>query len=49
MFICNHNITKLMSYKIHVMDIDDHLRNHGSVFNTEYVLPYEFLRDDKIP
>ena len=30
------------------MDIDDHLRNHGSAFNAEYVLAYEFLRDDKI-
>ena len=41
-------VIQSISYKIDVMDIDDHLRSHGSAFNTEYMLPYEFLRDDKI-
>jgi len=45
---CNHNIINFISYKIHVMDINDHLHNHGSAFNTEYVLPCEFLGDAKI-
>jgi hypothetical protein len=48
LYVRNKTIIRYVSYKIDGMDIEDHLRNHGSAFNTEYVLLGEFLRDAKI-